>query len=184
MSSSWCRADPILIFFQTENYLLLHIRRPLWREDESVTCSAIIHWSESHRIRNHTLLSHLRLSQLGGPDPLIYIFHELGGLIIPPGSGFPFRGVLWLAELRCRYSNPPPYEILNKNALKTFSTVWTLDISWSPLCSCGADLAEHRFQQFLCYCVTVFTAPLPSNDDIFSLYYSDFQHLGQNISVF
>jgi hypothetical protein len=46
------------------------VRRPLWREDGSAVCSAITQWSESLRTRNHTLLSHLRLPQPGGPGSL------------------------------------------------------------------------------------------------------------------
>jgi hypothetical protein len=40
---------------------LFVLRRPLWREDGSVICSAICHCSESQRTHNHILLSHLRL---------------------------------------------------------------------------------------------------------------------------
>jgi hypothetical protein len=32
-----------------------------------------------------------------------------GGPVIPPGTGFPFCCLLWLAGLRWKYSNPPPY---------------------------------------------------------------------------
>jgi hypothetical protein len=47
---------------------LVSIGRPLWREDGSAVCRAITQWSESLRTRNHTLLSHLRLPQPGGPS--------------------------------------------------------------------------------------------------------------------
>jgi hypothetical protein len=40
-------------------------------------------------------------------SPYFYIPQELGGPVVPPGTGFPFRR-LRLAGLRCRYSNPPP----------------------------------------------------------------------------
>jgi hypothetical protein len=46
---------------------LVSIGRPLWLEDASAICSAITKWFESRRTRNHTLLSHLRLPQPGGP---------------------------------------------------------------------------------------------------------------------
>jgi hypothetical protein len=46
---------------------LVSVRRPLWREDGSVIYSVITQWSESLRTRNHTLQSHLRLPQPGGP---------------------------------------------------------------------------------------------------------------------
>jgi hypothetical protein len=55
--------DQILLvpFIYRKIALLFVLGRPLWREDRSVTCSAIGQWSESRRTRNHTLLSHLRL---------------------------------------------------------------------------------------------------------------------------
>jgi hypothetical protein len=51
----------------------------------------------------------MRLLQLGGPAPRIYVPQEQGGPVIPPDSGFPFRRVLRLTELRWRYCNPPPH---------------------------------------------------------------------------
>jgi hypothetical protein len=44
----------------------------------------------SRRTHDHILLSHLRLPQPGGPGPRIYIPQEKCGLVIPPGTGFPF----------------------------------------------------------------------------------------------
>jgi hypothetical protein len=41
--------DHSLNFLLSNNYFLLHVGLSLWREDESVVCSAIIHWSESRR---------------------------------------------------------------------------------------------------------------------------------------
>jgi hypothetical protein len=58
---------------------LVSVGRPLWQEDWSAFCSVITQWSESRRTRNHTLLSHLRLPQPGGP----------GFCNIPPGTGWP-----------------------------------------------------------------------------------------------
>jgi hypothetical protein len=87
---------------------LVSVWHPLWREDESAICSVIAQWSESLRTRNHILLSHLRLSQPGGPGSRIYIPQEQGGPVIPSGTGFPLRRLLRLAGLRWRYSNPPP----------------------------------------------------------------------------
>jgi hypothetical protein len=46
---------------------LVYVGCPLCPEDESAICSVITQWSELLRTRNHTLLSHLRLSQPGGP---------------------------------------------------------------------------------------------------------------------
>jgi hypothetical protein len=65
---------------------LVSVGRPLWREDGCVICIQIIQWSESRRTRNHTLLSHLRLPQPGGPGSHIYICQEQGGPVIPPGT--------------------------------------------------------------------------------------------------
>jgi hypothetical protein len=77
---------------------LTSVRRLLWREDESAICSVITQRSESRRTRNHTLLSHLRLPQPGGPGSSIYIPQEQGGLVIPPGNGFLLRRLLRLAS--------------------------------------------------------------------------------------
>jgi hypothetical protein len=49
---------------------------------------------------DHILLSHLRLSQSGGPGPRIYIPQEQGGPVITPGTGFPFHRLLRLAGQR------------------------------------------------------------------------------------
>jgi hypothetical protein len=38
--------------------------------------------------------------QLPGPGLHIYIPHEQGGTVIPPGTGFPFHRLLRLAGLR------------------------------------------------------------------------------------
>jgi hypothetical protein len=67
---------------------LVSVGRPLWPEDRSAVCSAITQWSESRRTRCHTLLSHLRLPQTGGPGSRIYIPQEQGGQVIPLGTGF------------------------------------------------------------------------------------------------
>jgi hypothetical protein len=77
--------------------------RPLWREDESAVCGAIIQWSESRRTRNHILLSHLGLPQPGGSSSRICILQEQGGPVI-----LPLRRLLKLSGLRWRYSNSPP----------------------------------------------------------------------------
>jgi hypothetical protein len=88
----------------SEIYGLLSVGRPL--RLCNLQCNT--QWSESSRTRNHTLLSHLRLPQLGRPDSRIYIPQEQGGPFTPPGIGFPLSRLLRLAGLRWRYSNPPP----------------------------------------------------------------------------
>jgi hypothetical protein len=72
----------------SEIWGLVSVGSPLWREDGSAICSVITQWSELLRTRNHTLLSHLRLPQPGGQLCLIYILHEQGVPVIPPGTGF------------------------------------------------------------------------------------------------
>jgi hypothetical protein len=47
--------------------------------------------------------------QPGGPGLCTSVPQEQGGLFIPPGTGFPFRRLLWLSGLRWRYCNPPPH---------------------------------------------------------------------------
>jgi hypothetical protein len=47
--------------------------------------------------------------QPGGPGHRIYILQAQCGLVIPPGTGFPFRRLLRLEGLRWRYSTPPPH---------------------------------------------------------------------------
>jgi hypothetical protein len=51
----------------SEIYCLVYVGCPLCREDGSAICSAIAHWLELRRTRNHALLSHLRRPQPGGP---------------------------------------------------------------------------------------------------------------------
>jgi hypothetical protein len=82
---------------------VVSVGRHLWREDLSAVCNATTQWSES---RSRTILSHLRLPQPGGPSPRIYIPQEEDGPAIPSDT---FRRLLWLAGLKWRYSNPPPY---------------------------------------------------------------------------
>jgi hypothetical protein len=55
-----------------------------------VLARAVTLGSKSRRTHDHILLSHLRLTQPGGPDPCIYIPQEQGGPVITRGTGFPF----------------------------------------------------------------------------------------------
>jgi hypothetical protein len=72
---------------------LVSMGRPFWREDGSAICSVITQWSETLRTQNHTLLSHLRLTQPGRPGSRIYSYipQEQGGPIIPPNTGLEER---------------------------------------------------------------------------------------------
>jgi hypothetical protein len=54
------------------------------------------------------IVPHSRLPKPGGSIPRILILQEQGSPIITPGTGFPFRLLLRLSELRWRYSNSPP----------------------------------------------------------------------------
>jgi hypothetical protein len=67
---------------------LVSIGRPIWREGGSAVCNVITQWSESLRTRNHTLLSHLRLPQPGGPGSHIYIPRNRVAQLYPRALGF------------------------------------------------------------------------------------------------
>jgi hypothetical protein len=69
----WGRWPDFNFLCFTITFFLLHVGRPLRRENWSAICSAITHWWESRRTHNHILLSHLRLSQPGGPGSLTHI---------------------------------------------------------------------------------------------------------------
>jgi hypothetical protein len=57
--------------------------------------------------------------QPAGPGPHIYVPQWQGGPVIPLGTGFPYRHLLRLAELRHRYSNPPQHgEWLQNSQMK------------------------------------------------------------------
>jgi hypothetical protein len=88
--------EPMTRFLFSDNCRFLDVGRHLWQEDGSVVYLYNCFWalpclgSKSHRTHDHMLLSHLRLPQLGGPGPCIYIPQEQAGLVIPLGTGFPF----------------------------------------------------------------------------------------------
>jgi hypothetical protein len=120
VSLSWCRVHSgtcgqILLpvwRLQPESYCLVSVELPLWRQGGSAVYSVITQWSESRKTRNYTLLSHLGLTQPGGPGSHIYIPQEQGGPVIPPGTGSPFRRLLRLAGLWCNDPKPPPGAIV------------------------------------------------------------------------
>jgi hypothetical protein len=71
----------------SESCGVVSVGRPLWREDGSAICSVITQWSESLKTRRHTLLSHLRPLQPGGPGSRIYIpQEEAGPVLVSKGS--------------------------------------------------------------------------------------------------
>jgi hypothetical protein len=134
---SWCRAplwDPwpdftfSILFFQ-KIALLFVLGRPLWREDESVICSAICQWPESRRTHNHTLLSHLRL---------------MGSLSV---ASYNTQGLRW------KYSNPPPHRdvhYINRSSKLLYdcqSVSHSVSMSWcrAPLWDLQPDITSCRY---------------------------------------
>jgi hypothetical protein len=77
---SWCGA-PFLTRWWVCN-LLIQLLLGLAR--------AVTSGPKSRTTHDHILLFHLKLPQLGGPGPHIYIPQEQGGPVTPPGNGFPF----------------------------------------------------------------------------------------------
>jgi hypothetical protein len=67
-----------------------------------VLASAVILMSASRWTHDHILLSQIP----DFPNLESQVPQEQGGLVIPPGTGFPFRRLLRLAGLRWRYSFP------------------------------------------------------------------------------
>jgi hypothetical protein len=103
--------DQILLpvgMFLSEICCLVSVGRPLWREDGSAICSVITQWSES--LRNHILLSHLRLPPTWRARfPYLY----------PPGTGWPlYPRALGSLYVACYYTlgydggilTLPPYQ--------------------------------------------------------------------------
>jgi hypothetical protein len=90
-----------------------------------------------HRQRSHSwfrvprgswpyfTVSDSRLPQPGGPGPCIYISQEQCDPVISPGTGFPFRRLLWLAGLQWKYSNPPPRVQRDFSWVPRFQDDWT-----------------------------------------------------------
>jgi hypothetical protein len=68
----WGAWPDFYILCLTITFFPFRVGRPLWREDESVICSAITHWLGSSRTHSIIFLPHPRLPQPGGPDPRIY----------------------------------------------------------------------------------------------------------------
>jgi hypothetical protein len=66
-------------------------------------------WVRIPGTHEHILLPKIRDSpNLEGQISVFISPKEQGGPVIPPGTGFPFRRLLRLAEQRWRHSNPPP----------------------------------------------------------------------------
>jgi hypothetical protein len=59
--------------------------------------------------------SNSRLTQAGGPVRHSYIPQKQGGQVIPPGTRFLFRRLLWLAGVRWRHSTPHSHRLLSQS---------------------------------------------------------------------
>jgi hypothetical protein len=118
-SLSWCQAPiwglrPDLYYCQTVACLLM--RGAFFDERTGLPftiaaghCQCSHSWVRVPRdLWSYIPVSDLRLPQPGGPGSHIYILQEQGGLVIPPGTGFPFRRLLRLEGLWWRYSNLLP----------------------------------------------------------------------------
>jgi hypothetical protein len=145
----------------SESCCFVSVGRPLWREDGSAVCSAITEWSESLRTRNHTLLSHLRLPELGGPGSRIYIPQEQGGPVIPPGTGL----CLGIWGLRSHYdwrsasqyvlASSPPWDLRPDINFAVLPLLGALsDERSSVSCQSLSAIIVHRQVWFLFFCLS------------------------------
>jgi hypothetical protein len=117
--------------------------------------------SKSRRTHDHILLSHLRLPQLGGPGPRIYIPPEQGGPVIPLGIGFPFvasydsqgyRGGI-LTRLHTGVSHNGRWSLLH-----TLGTDCTENIS--SIIACSLVAGEALFPQKCSLAIVVALSPV------------------------
>jgi hypothetical protein len=122
---------------------LISVRRPLWREDGSAICSVITQWSESHRTRNHTLLSHLRLPQPGGPVSCIYIPRNRVAQLYPQTLGSLYDSPL-IAYILWRYVLPiaSVTVICTVDASQRFAADCSKFPHWTNLLSSRGQLAN------------------------------------------
>jgi hypothetical protein len=81
-------------FFSDNCFVVLHVRRPLWREDGSITHSAIADWS-------------------GHWGPITTLYRLIWDCV----PSYDSQGLRW------RYSNPPPHGVGEGN-LSTISYIW------------------------------------------------------------
>jgi hypothetical protein len=90
--------------------------RPLWQEDGSVIyCCCLASPAHSLLGLSPTGLKPYFIVPVFEAPPIwrsrpqyLYIPQGQDGPVTPPGTGFPFRRLLWLAGLRWRYCNTPP----------------------------------------------------------------------------
>jgi hypothetical protein len=96
--------------------------------------------SKSRRIQDHILLSQLRLPQLGGPSPRIYIPREQGVPVVPQCTGIPFYRLLRLSGLRWRYSNLLPQGSTDSQSQNQSKSYITTDGQSASLTWCQAPI--------------------------------------------
>jgi hypothetical protein len=83
------------------------VSRPSVVSDDLVQ-SVVILGSESHGTHDHILLCQIQdFSNPEGQVPVFISPPNHIGPVKPPGTGFPFRHLLWLSGIRWRYLNPP-----------------------------------------------------------------------------
>jgi hypothetical protein len=80
----------------------------------------------------------VRLHQPGGPSPRIYIPHEHGSPVIPPGTGSLFSP---LTTRRWRYSNPPLHGLWLSSQNQSQS-YFTTDGQWVSMSWCRLSLVK------------------------------------------
>jgi hypothetical protein len=119
-SLSWCQ-DPIwgsrpdFCYCGTVAGLLMWAALSDRRMGLSFTIDAVPHQHSHSRILvpwdsgPYFTVSDLRLPQLRGPGPHIYIPQEQGGHVIPPATWFHFHHLLWHTGLWWRYWNLLPH---------------------------------------------------------------------------
>jgi hypothetical protein len=73
----------------------------------------------------HYTVTDSRLPQPGGPDLCIYMLQEQGSLAISPGTGLPFRHLLWLGAILVVFDPAStPWRA---------SLLFSLDVSWQRI---------------------------------------------------
>jgi hypothetical protein len=98
-----CSYSPYVTFPLTKGWICrLHLLL--------VLASAATLRLESRGSHDHVLLSQIRdPPKLESQVPVFMSPQEYGGPVTPPGTGFPFCRLIWLAGLRWRYSTPPSH---------------------------------------------------------------------------
>jgi hypothetical protein len=139
---------------------LVSVGRPFWQVDGSAICCAITQWSESRRNRNHTLLSHPRLRQPGGPGACIYIPQKQGSPVIPRALGSLYvascdsqgygGGIITLSNLEAQVPQEQASPVQSQSHVTT--DVQSLSVSWSQVHAPLEGLHPNEFQSDIRRC--------------------------------